>query len=1042
VSTARKTVTVLFSDVTGSTALGEELDPESLREVIQRYFAEMRSVIERHGGTVEKFIGDAVMAVFGVPQVHEDDALRAVRAAIDMQSALDTLNQDFERGWNTRIQARIGVNTGEVVAGDPRSGQSFVSGDTVNVAARLEQAAEPGEILLGEPTYRLVRAAVIAEPVEPLTVKGKAEPLPAYRLVVVEVGAEILPRRFDSPLVGRERELAAIKEALDEAHATSSCRLVTVTGHAGVGKSRLTHEVVGVLGGRARVLRGRCLPYGEGITFWPVAEVIQQAAGLEGVGSADEVLAKIGALLPEGEEPVMAERLAAILGVGGAPGAIQESFLAVRKAFEALAAERPLLVVFDDIQWGEPTFLDLIQYLASFATDRPILLLCLARPELLEVRPDWGEVSALIRLGPLGPEDSERMMANLLGEWSGPEEVGRHIVEGAGGNPLFIEEMLRMLVDDGALAREHGHWVAHGDLSSVAAPDTIQAVIAARVDRLDPLERDALQRASVVGEVFWWGAVADLSDDAEAANVGRSLQALVRKELIRPDPSTFAGEDAFRFGHLLIRDVAYEALPKKVRADLHARFAAWVERRAGQRAAEYEEIVGYHAERAYRYLADLGPVDDRGASLAELAADRLASAGGRSFERGDMPSAANLLSRTVALMDPTDPARLELLQSLAVSLADTGRFAEADATFEEAIAAGRAAGDRRIELRAATRRMYIRALSSPEFTHDEALVEMERTIAEFEDLQDDAGLAEALRLLGIIHMWAGHCAQALGTWERAADHARRAGYLRLEIDVLHWMGLALAQGSTPAGEAIERMETLLHDRANDPILRGHINRYQAEMEAMLGHFAEAKGLIDAGLEVARQLGLVTETASGFQRTAGFVAFMAGDLEEAERVLRQAYETLARIGDVGHQVSVGADLAAVLLATEGREPEVMALAEACRELMIEDDVDAMVRWDGAQAMAMARLGDTEEADRLARRSVRRAAATDYADLRAISKEALAEVHRRAGRNPEAAEALRDALAEYDAKGNEISAAEARRALAELQAEARNAGPAGS
>jgi class 3 adenylate cyclase len=256
VSTARKTVTILFCDVTGSTALGEELDPESLREVIQRYFTEMRAVIERHGGTVEKFIGDAVMAVFGVPQVHEDDALRAVRAAIDMQSALDALNVEFERGWGTRIRARIGVNTGEVVAADPASGQSFVSGDPVNVAARLEQAAEPGEILLGEPTYRLVRTAVIAEPLEPLAVKGKAEPLAAYRLAVVEPGAEILPRRFDSPLVGRTNELAAIRAAFEEAVTGSACRLVTVIGHAGVGKSRLTHEVVRSLADRAGCFGG------------------------------------------------------------------------------------------------------------------------------------------------------------------------------------------------------------------------------------------------------------------------------------------------------------------------------------------------------------------------------------------------------------------------------------------------------------------------------------------------------------------------------------------------------------------------------------------------------------------------------------------------------------------------------------------------------------------------------------------------------------------------------------------------------------------
>jgi len=1038
VSTARKTVTILFCDVTGSTALGEELDPESLREVIQRYFTEMRAVIERHGGTVEKFIGDAVMAVFGVPQVHEDDALRAVRAAIDMQSALDALNVEFERGWGTRIRARIGVNTGEVVAADPASGQSFVSGDPVNVAARLEQAAEPGEILLGEPTYRLVRTAVIAEPLEPLAVKGKAEPLAAYRLAVVEPGAEILPRRFDSPLVGRTNELAAIRAAFEEAVTGSACRLVTVIGHAGVGKSRLTHEVVRSLADRARVLRGRCLPYGEGITFWPVAEVLREATGLDEARSAEDAEARIAAIFPPGQDRVVVDRLAAILGVGGTAGPIQESYWAIRKSFESLATERPLVVVFDDIQWGEPTFLDLIQYLATFAAAHRMLLLCLARPELLENRPDWGEAGAVIRLAPLGPEESERLVGNLLGEWSGPEEVGRQIVGRAGGNPLFIEEMLRMLVDDGTLAQANGRWVARGDLSRVGAPETVHAVISARLDRLDPADRDVLQRASVVGEVFWWGAVADLSTEGQATGVGRSLQALVRKDLIRPDPSTFAGEDAFRFGHLLIRDVAYESLPKKIRADLHARFASWLERRTGEHAVEYEEIVGYHAERAHAYLAELGPVDERGATLAALAAERLTSAGLRSFDRGDMPSAANLLSRAIALIPARGPRRLELLQSLAVSLAENGRFEDADAAFGQAIEGGRAIGDRRIELRAATRYRYTWMLRSPEATHAEALAEMERSIAEFEELGDDTGLAEALRMVGIVRLWAGRCGDALQLWERAVEHARRAGDRRLGIDLLRWMGLALAVGLIPAGEAIDRIRALLQGHEDDPMLRSQMGRHLAELEARRGRFSEARSLLDEGMEVARQLGLIV-ALGGFQRAAGYVAFLARDLQAAEAVLRQGLENLARIGDIGHQVSIAADLALVLLELDGREREVLELADANERLMIEDDVDAVVRWDAARARAMARLGDAAEAERLARRSVERAWATDYEELRGLSQVALAEVLQGSGRTEEAGEALSEAVAVYEAKGNVVSAEITRKKLEDIEAVAPNAGP---
>jgi class 3 adenylate cyclase/tetratricopeptide (TPR) repeat protein len=1035
VSTVRKTVTILFCDVVGSTALGEELDPESLREVIGRYFGEMRGVIERHGGTVEKFIGDAVMAVFGVPQIHEDDALRAVRAALDMRSALDELNDEIERQWGARLKARIGVNTGEVLAADPESGQSFVSGDAVNVAARLEQASEPGEILLGEHTYRLVRAAVIAEPLEPLTVKGKAQPLSAYRLAVVDAGAEILPRRFDSPLVGRSAELATILASFQEAVTDSACRLVTVLGHAGVGKSRLTHEVVTSLGDHARVIRGRCLPYGEGITFWPVVEALRDAIGLDEATSAEEAEARIAALLPPGEDrAVVVDRLAAVLGLGGTPGPIQESFWAVRKGFEGLAAERPLVVVFDDIQWAEPTFLDLVQYLATFPSGDPVLLLCLARPELLEARPDWGEVAAVIRLEPLGKEESERLVGTLLGEWSGPQDVGRQIMEGAGGNPLFIEEMLRMLVDDGALVREDGRWVARGDISGIGAPETVHAVIAARLDRLDPPDRDVLQRASVVGEVFWWGAVAELSSEAGAASVGRSLHTLVRKDLVRPDPSSFAGEDGFRFGHLLIRDVAYESLPKKVRADLHARFASWVERRSGERATEYEEIVGYHAERAHGYLAELGPVDDRGAALAAQAAERLTSAGVRSFERGDMPSATNLLFRAVALLPEQDPRQLELLQPLAVALEAMGRFDEADAVFERAIEAGRATGDRRIEFRAATRYRFSWMLRSPEATHAEALAEMERAIAIFEELDDDVGLAEALRMVGIVRLWAGRCEQALGLWERGVEHARRAGDRRLESDMLRWMGLALTQGLTPAGEAIARMQELVAAHQDDPSLRCQVNRHQAELEAMRGHFEEARSLMQSGIEGARQLGLVVELGAGFHRSAGRIAFLEGDLPAAEATLREGLETLHRIGDLGHGVSVAADLAMLLLAMDGREHEVLTLAGTNAASMIDDDVDAVVRWDAARARAMVRLGDAAEAERLARRAVARGWATDYEDLRGVSQEALAEVLAAVGRTEEAVEALRKGIAVYEAKGDVVSAATTLQKLRELEARA--------
>ncbi len=467
----RKTVTVLFSDVTGSTALGELLDPESLRNVMSRYFDMARTVVERHGGTVEKFIGDAVMAVFGVPTVHEDDALRAVRASTEMRAELAALNDELERGSGVRLKTRTGVNSGEVVAGDPSSGQSFVSGDTVNVAARLEQAAEPGEILIGAGTLSLVRDAVRVEATEPLPLKGKAKPVPAFRLLDVLVGAAPHTRRLDSRMVGRDDELRQALDAFDRVQQGRSCELVTIVGEAGVGKSRLTKEMLSGLAGRATVLEGRCLPYGEGITFWALAEMVRQAAGIEDSDPPAGALEKIGGLLDGIEDAALVrDRVGAAIGLSDSTGAIQETYWATRRLLEALAADRPVVAVFDDLHWAEPTLLDLIEYVAGFSRDHPVLVLCMARPELREVRPEWDRMGQVVTLSPLDPATSDDLIRNLIGATRLPREVRDRIVEAADGNPLFVEEMLRTLIDDGVLRRDDGSWVATADLSRLSAP--------------------------------------------------------------------------------------------------------------------------------------------------------------------------------------------------------------------------------------------------------------------------------------------------------------------------------------------------------------------------------------------------------------------------------------------------------------------------------------------------------------------------------------------------------------------------------------------
>ena len=437
----RKVVTVLFCDVSGSTALGERIDPESLRRVMARYFETAKAIVERHGGTVEKFIGDAVMAVFGVPTVHEDDALRAVRAADELRGGLDELNDELESGYGTRLELRMGVNTGEVVTGTE---ERLATGDAVNVAARLEQAAQPGEVLLGEETYRLVRDGVEAEPTAPVEAKGKADPLAAYRLVSVQ--AEAPGRRHEAPMIGREQQRELLEGAFANVVSDRSCHLFTILGTAGVGKSRLAQEFLARVD--ATVVSGRCLSYGEGISYWPVTEAVKQ-------------------LVPAG---ATTGPLASILGDDTASGSPEEIAWAFRKLLEARAAERPVVVVFDDLHWGEPTFLDLVEHVADLSRDAPILLLCMARPELFDVRPAWGggklnATTALLE--PLAPDETAELVDLLAG---GVEPGLRNrILDAAGGNPLFVEEMVAMAAESG---------------DEVAVPPTIQALLAARLDQL------------------------------------------------------------------------------------------------------------------------------------------------------------------------------------------------------------------------------------------------------------------------------------------------------------------------------------------------------------------------------------------------------------------------------------------------------------------------------------------------------------------------------------------------------------------------------
>ncbi len=686
-------MTVVFCDLAGSTSLGETLDSEALRQVLTRYFQAMSDALLRHGGTVEKYIGDAVMAVFGIPKVREDDALRAVRAATDMRTALAEVNEELESRWGVRLRARTGVNTGEVIAGDSSRGQAFATGDAVNVAARLEQAAGIGEILIGEHTLALVRDSVQVEPVPPLDLKGKSDPVPAFRLVgVSDPGAAVEPR-LDSPLVGRERELALLREAFDATVAEPGCRLVTLVGPAGIGKSRLARDFVDTLRGEATVVAGRCLSYGEGLTFWPLREIVEELAGSTDGESTEQAQAGIESLLPAGADtPTVVDRVAGALGLSDLAASPQETFWAVRMLLEASAARRPLVVLFEDIHWGEPTFLELIEHLAARIQDVPVLIVAAARIDLFDTRPDFaGGLAGASRmdLEPLSGPESQALIENLIGDAGVAADLSQRVFSGADGNPLFVEELVRMLVDEHHLEKDETGFSAVRELATLTVPPTLHALLAARLDRLGRAERAVVEAASVVGTSFGGAAVLELGGGGDRAELDLHLLALERRQLIVPDGGHFAGEGTFSFTHMLVRDVAYQGILKELRADYHERFADWLEREAGERANEYEEILGYHLERAHRYLAELGPADERGRALATRASARLGSSGRRALARGDIPPAVSLLERAVSLLPNDDPARRDLTLKLGIALAETGQLSRADALLHDRIEAER-----------------------------------------------------------------------------------------------------------------------------------------------------------------------------------------------------------------------------------------------------------------------------------------------------------------------------------------------------------------
>jgi class 3 adenylate cyclase/tetratricopeptide (TPR) repeat protein len=700
----RKVVSVLFVDLVGFTARSDRADPEDVRSTLRVYHDLLKREIERFGGTVEKFIGDAVMAVFGAPVAHEDDAERAVRACIRITDAIAELNEERP---GLDLSVRAAVNTGEAVVtlgARPEHGEGFVTGDVVNVASRLQGVAPAGGVVVGELTYRATRMAIEYEELEPVGVKGKDERVPIWRALAARsrFGVDV-EQGTRTPLIGREPELSLLKDLYRRAMREQNPQLVTLSGEPGVGKSRLTWEFQRFIDDEPDLVfwrQGRCLPYGEGITFWALSEIVKSHAGiLENDGpdeAADKLADAVGSVVDdEIERDWIHARLAPLVGLGAADAVSaerEEAFAAWRSFLEAIAASSPLVLVIEDMHWADPAMLAFVEHLADWASGVPMLVLCTARPELFDRQPGWGggkRNHTAVSLSPLSPDETARLIAALLDQAVLPAETQAALLARASGNPLYAEEFVRMLVDRGVLVRGGATWGLAGDERDIPVPESVHAIIAARLDTLPPERKSLLQNAAVIGKVFWAGALVEMGGP-EPSEVRESLHELARKELLRPArrPS-IEGETEYAFWHLLIRDVAYGQIPRAARAEKHRAAAEWIERIAGERVADGAELLAYHYEQALQLSRAAGGDDPELGSRAR----RFLILAGERAERLDTAKAVAYYERALELTPPGNPDRVLVLLRVARSLWGTGGLARAEACCREALEAARGDGN-------------------------------------------------------------------------------------------------------------------------------------------------------------------------------------------------------------------------------------------------------------------------------------------------------------------------------------------------------------
>jgi DNA-binding SARP family transcriptional activator len=979
----RRLVTILFVDVVESMALAEALDAEALGRVLQSYFETVSAAITRHGGAVEKYAGDAVMAAFGIPVSHEDDALRAARAALDVRAGLAALNERLESSFGVALQVRIGLEAGEVVATPTDARQRLVTGEAVGIAAKLEQAADDDDIVVGEVAARLIDHAARLEPLGALEIKGKRDPVHAYRLLELAPVGPAFESRLDASLVGRKRELAALRRALKRAVDSGSARAKVVVGPPGAGKSRLVAE----LSRRAKgvtTLWGRCLSYGEGITYWPLREVLADAPETEERNAA---LAALDAETPPAEAPEIA--------------------LLFRRFCEAAAREQALVLVFDDVHWAEPTFLELVEHLVGMG-EAPILVVCIAREELLEDGPEFLEGlpnADRIVLDALTAEETDTLLDGLGGTVLESDQRAR-IVATAEGNPFFLEQLL-------ALALE-------GGLGEAQLPETVQALLAARLDRLGPGERAVLERGAVIGKEFRLDDVAALLEPEAAPTAEVHMRTLSARGFVRP-----AERGLLRFRHVLVQEAVYRAAPKRLRAELHERFIDRYENR-DDGPADVDEFAGYHLEQAYLLRTELGESDRRTEQLAEDAGRRLGSAGFLALKRGDMHATVTLLGRAVSLLPRGDEERHELLCELGLARQAAGDAGHGDAAFAEAIAGAEAAGQRRVELRARIEAAYAHFLSEPEGGARGLLDLAEGAMPTLEAIGDDRSLSRAWLLTGYVRggIHGDHAA-----WEEAEERA--LGYYRRSAfppaTCMQQIASAIYWGPTVVSQGVAKCETLLADETTGHFGRAVILPFLGGLHAQAGEFATARQLIGEADVTFADLGAVSNAFTLCGTVRADVELLAGSLDAAEETLREQCEHFDRTHDRAHLAVRAAKLAEALY-RQGRLEEAEDWVAISRASAASDDWSAQLVVRAVEAKLLARKGSLAEARELAEETVRLADCTDGLNLIAFSRLALAEVLAVAGLVGEGRHSVLEAIDLFERKGNSVAAAQARELLA--------------